>query len=233
MSIPRSILVVDDDLQITRVLRAVLSNHGYYVKTASNGEEALETMRQWVPDLVITDLSMPNMGGLELCRKIRTRSEVFIIVLSVRDEEKTKVEALDSGADDYVTKPFNMNELMARVRTGLRRASRARQEEDTSTIEAGDFHIDLPTRLVTVRGRDVRLTPKEFDLLSYLARNPGRVITHQTLLASVWGGASTPKPEYLHVFMNHLRDKLEPEDGSIRYLVTEKRVGYRFEPGNQ
>jgi two-component system KDP operon response regulator KdpE len=232
MFVPRNILVVDDDAQITRVLRSILSVHGYCVRTAGDGDEALEVMRQWAPHLVITDLSMPNMGGLELCGKIRAKSDVFIIVLSVRDEEKTKVEALDSGADDYVTKPFNMNELMARVRTGLRRASRARPDEDTSMIEAGDFHIDLLTRLVTVRGRDVRLTPKEFDLLSYLARNTGRVITHQTLLASVWGRASTPKPEYLHVFMNHLRDKLEPVDGSVRYLVTEKRVGYRFEPGN-
>jgi two-component system KDP operon response regulator KdpE len=226
------ILVVDDDPQITRALRAILSGHSYNVKTASDGDEALEVMRIWAPDLVITDLSMPNMGGLELCRRIRNKSIVPIIVLSVRDEEKTKVEALDYGADDYVTKPFNMNELMARIRTGLRRASRAQQEEDATTIESGDFHIDLPTRLVTVRGRTVRLTPKEFDLLSYLARNPGRVITHQTLLAQVWGEMSTQQPEYLHVFMNHLRNKLEPEDGSVRYFVTEKRVGYRFETGS-
>jgi len=175
---------------------------------------------------------MPNMGGLELCRRIRTKSSVPIIVLSVRGEERPKVEALDSGADDYVTKPFNMNELVARVRAGLRRASLPTQQEDADQIEAGDFHIDLLTRLVTVRGREVRLTPKEFDLLSYLAKNPGRVITHRTLLASVWGGMSTQQPEYLHVFMNHLRKKLEPEDGSVHYLVTEKWVGYRFEPGD-
>ena len=189
-------------------------------------------MRQWTPDLVITDLSMPNMGGLELCRRIRSKSSVPIIVLSVRGEERPKVEALDSGADDYVTKPFNMNELVARVRAGLRRSSLPAQQEDAKEIDAGDFHIDLLTRLVTVRGREVRLTPKEFDLLSYLAKNPGRVITHRTLLASVWGGMSTQQPEYLHVFMNHLRKKLEPEDGSVRYLVTEKWVGYRFEPGD-
>jgi two-component system KDP operon response regulator KdpE len=156
-----------------------------------------------------------------------------IIVLSVRGEEKPKVEALDSGADDYVTKPFNMNELVARVRAALRRAARPEQEENASKIEAGDFHIDLLTRVVTVRGGEVRLTPKEFDLLSYMAKNPGRVITHRTLLASVWGGMSTQQPEYLHVFMNHLRKKLEPEDGSVRYIVTEKWVGYRFEPGEQ
>jgi two-component system KDP operon response regulator KdpE len=201
------------------------------VRTAADGDEALEVMRQWVPDLVITDLSMPNMGGLELCRRIRSKSSVPIIVLSVRGEEKPKVEALDSGADDYVTKPFNMNELVARVRAALRRAARPVQEESASKIEAGDFHIDLNTRVVTVRDREVRLTPKEFDLLSYLAKNPGRVITHHTLLASVWGGMSTQQPEYLHVFMNHLRKKLEPEDGSLRYILTEKWVGYRFEPG--
>jgi two-component system, OmpR family, KDP operon response regulator KdpE len=229
----RNILVVDDEAQITRVLRTALSGHGYLVRTAGDGDEALEVMRQWTPDLVITDLSMPNMGGLELCRRIRSKSTVPIIVLSVRGEEKPKVEALDSGADDYVTKPFNINELVARVRAGLRRASTPREEENASMIEAGDFHIDLNTRLVTVRDREVRLTPKEFDLLSYLAKNPGRVITHHTLLASVWGGMSTQQPEYLHVFMNHLRKKLEPEDGSVRYIVTEKWVGYRFEPGDQ
>jgi two-component system KDP operon response regulator KdpE len=229
----RNILVVDDEPQITRVLRTALSGHGYIVRTAGDGSEALEVMRQWTPDLVITDLSMPNMGGLELCRRIRSKSAVPIIVLSVRDEEKLKVEALDSGADDYVTKPFNINELVARVRAGLRRTSLPLQEETEGKIEAGDFHINLLTRIVTVRGRDVRLTPKEFDLLSYLARNPGRVIAHRTLLASVWSEMSTQQPEYLHVFMNHLRKKLEPEDGSVRYIVSEKSVGYRFEPGNQ
>jgi two-component system KDP operon response regulator KdpE len=228
----RNILVVDDESQITRVLRTALSGHGYTVRTAGDGDEALELMREWTPDLVITDLSMPNMGGLELCRRIRSKSGVPIIVLSVRGEEKPKVEALDSGADDYVTKPFNMNELVARVRASLRRASRPQQEDSASKIEAGDFQIDLLTRLVTVRGREVRLTPKEFDLLTYLAKNPGRVMTHHTLLAAVWGGASTQQPEYLHVFMNHLRKKLEPEDGSVRYIVTEKWVGYRFEPGD-
>jgi two-component system KDP operon response regulator KdpE len=227
----RNILVVDDESQITRVLRTSLAGQGYNVRTAGDGDEALEVMREWAPDLVITDLSMPNMGGLELCRRIRSKSAVPIIVLSVRGEEKPKVEALDSGADDYVTKPFNMNELVARVRAGLRRAARPALEESASKIEAGDFHIDLNTRVVTVRDREVRLTPKEFDLLSYLAKSPGRVLTHRTLLAAVWGGTSTQQPEYLHVFMNHLRKKLEPEDGSVRYIVTEKWVGYRFEPG--
>jgi two-component system KDP operon response regulator KdpE len=232
----RNILVVDDELQITRVLRTTLSGYGYNVRTAGDGLEALDVMRQWNPDLVITDLSMPNMGGLELCRKIRSKSAVSIIVLSVRGEEEPKVEALDSGADDYVTKPFNMNELMARVRAGLRRAGRlARQEEEKKQaieIDVGDFKIDLLTRAVIVRGSEIHLTPKEFDLLCYLAKNPGRVITHRTLLNSVWGEAGVEQPEYLHVFINRLRNKLEPEDGSVRYIVTEKWVGYRFEPND-
>jgi two-component system KDP operon response regulator KdpE len=232
----RNILVVDDELQITRVLRTTLAGYGYNVRTAADGVEALDVMRQWNPDLVITDLSMPKMGGLELCRKIRSESAVSIIVLSVRGEEEPKVEALDCGADDYVTKPFNMNELMARVRAGLRRTARLSRDEmekkrDTE-IEAGDFKIDLLTRAVTVRGNEVRLTPKEFDLLSYLAKNSGRVLTHRTLLNNVWGEASVEQPEYLHVFVNRLRHKLEPEDGSVHYIVTEKWVGYRFEPND-
>jgi two-component system KDP operon response regulator KdpE len=232
----RNILVVDDELQITRVLRTTLSGYGYNVRTAGDGVEALDVMRQWNPDLVITDLSMPNMGGLELCRKIRSQSMVSIIVLSVRGEEDPKVEALDSGADDYVTKPFNMNELMARVRAGLRRAVRLTDEEQEKKraveIETGDFQIDLLTRVVKVRGEEVHLTPKEFDLLCYFAKNPGRVITHRTLLNSVWGEAGIQQPEYLHVFINRLRNKLEPEDGSFRYILTERWVGYRFEPND-
>lgn len=227
----RNILVVDDESQITRVLRTTLSGHGYIVRTAGDGDEALEVMRGWSPDLVITDLSMPNMAGLELCRRIRAKSQMPIIVLSVRGEEKVKVEALDAGADDYVTKPFNMNELLARVRAGLRRASIPAQGSEVSEIDVGDFHIDLSTRTVSVRGRDVRLTPKEFELLTYLANHPNRVITHRVLLAAVWGSNSTEQPEYLRVFINHLRKKLEPEDGSMKYIVTEPWVGYRFEPG--
>ena len=232
----RNILVVDDELQITRVLRTTLSGYGYNVRTAGDGVEALSVMQQWNPDLVITDLSMPKMGGLELCRKIRSQSTVSIIVLSVRGEEEPKVEALDSGADDYVTKPFNMNELMARVRAGLRRAARLSQKGEEKNrefeIEAGDFKIDLLTRVVKVQGQDVHLTPKEFDLLCYFAKNPGRVLTHRTLLNAVWGEAGVEQPEYLHVFINRLRHKLEPEDGSIHYMLTEKWVGYRFEPND-
>jgi two-component system KDP operon response regulator KdpE len=227
----QNILVVDDESQITRVLRTTLSAHGYSVRTAADGDEALEVMREWAPDLVVTDLSMPNMAGLELCRRIRTKSKVPIIVLSVRGEEKTKVDALDAGADDYVTKPFSMNELLARVRAGLRRAKMP-QSDEVPAIKVGDFSIDIEARTVTVRDRDVRLTPKEFELLTYLAKNPNRVTTHRALLAAVWGANSTEQPEYLRVFINHLRKKLEPEDGSIKYIVTEPWVGYRFEPGD-
>ncbi|HUO59122.1 MAG TPA: response regulator transcription factor [Candidatus Acidoferrales bacterium] len=227
----RNVLVVDDESQITRVLRTTLASHGYTVRTAGDGDEALEIMRAWTPDLVITDLNMPNMPGLELCRRIRAKSQVPMIVLSVRGEEKTKVEALDAGADDYVTKPFNMNELLARVRAGIRRGAMPAQQTDSGDIDVGHFHIDLSTRLVSVRGREVRLTPKEFELLVYLATHPNKVITHRALLANVWGANSTEQPEYLRVFINHLRKKLEPEDGSQKYILTEPWVGYRFEPG--
>jgi two-component system KDP operon response regulator KdpE len=229
----RNILVVDDESQITRVLRTALSSHGYAVRTAGDGDEGLEIMREWMPDLVITDLSMPNMGGLELCRRIRTKSQLPIIILSVRGEEKMKVEALDAGADDYVTKPFSMNELLARVRAGLRRTPSSTPQPELTQLKVGDFHIDFSTRLVHVRDREVRLTPKEFDLLTYLVQHPNKVLTHRTLLAAVWGGNSTDQPEYLRVFMNHLRKKLEPEAASPKYILTEPWIGYRFEPGEE
>ncbi len=225
-----NILVVDDEPQITRVLKTTLSSQGYATRTAGDGREALQAMKDWTPDLVITDLSMPNMDGLALCRHIREQSQVPIIVLSVKGEERTKVEALDAGADDYVTKPFNINELLARVRAGLRRITAARQPE-TKSIEIGDFQIDLEKHAVRVKNRDVRLTPKEFDLMVHLARNPGKVITHRVLLAAVWGANSVEQPEYLRVFVGHLRKKLEADESAPRYIVTEPWVGYRFEPG--
>ncbi len=228
----RNVLVVDDEPQITRVLRTSLSGQGYAVRTASDGDEALEIMRSWPPDLVITDLSMPNMAGLELCRRIRMKAQMPIIVLSVRGEEKVKVEALDAGADDYVTKPFNMNELIARVRAGLRRAAMPAVAAEVTQIDVGDFHIDFSTRAVLVKGREIHLTPKEFELLTYFANHPNKVMTHRTLLSAVWGVNSTEQPEYLRVFINHLRKKLEPNDDSPKYIVTEPWVGYRFEPGD-
>ncbi len=226
----RNILVVDDEPQITRVLKTTLSSHGYGIRTAADGEQALQELKGWSPDLVITDLRMPNVGGLELCRAIRAESRVPIIVLSVKGEESIKVEALDAGADDYVTKPFNVNELLARVRAALRRAA-LQLEPETSVIEIGDFRIDIPARKVEVKKTEVHLTPKEFDLLVYLARHPGKVVTHHVLLTSVWGPNSAQQPEYLRVFVGHLRKKLEPNEGAPRYIVTEPWVGYRFEPG--
>jgi two-component system KDP operon response regulator KdpE len=225
-----NILVVDDEPQITRVLKTTLSSQGYGVRTASDGDEAVQLMKEWTPDLVITDLRMPNLGGLELCRHVRAKSRIPIIVLSVKGEERIKVEALDAGADDYVTKPFRVNELLARVRATLRRASAAEQPE-ASLIEAGDFRIDIPARNVRVKNREVHLTPKEFDLLVYLARHAGKVLTHRALLAAVWGANSVEQPEYLRVFVGHLRKKLETDEASPRYILTEPWVGYRFEPG--
>jgi two-component system KDP operon response regulator KdpE len=229
MSEHRRILVVDDEPQITRVLRTSLSSQGYDIRVANDGETALEIMKDWTPDLVITDLSMPNMDGLQLCRRLRLSTNIPIIVLSVKGEEKTKVQALDAGADDYVTKPFGIEELLARVRASLRRVPAV--NEEVSLIEIGDFRIDLAAHKVEVRRREVHLTPKEFDLLVYLARHPGKVATHRALLSAIWGGQSTEQVEYLRVFVGQLRKKLEPETSSPRYIVTEPWVGYRFEPG--
>jgi two-component system, OmpR family, KDP operon response regulator KdpE len=221
------VLVVDDEPQITRVLRTVLTSQGYQVRTAGEGESALLSFNEWRPELVITDLYMPRMDGVELCRRIRAVSNVPIIVLSVKGEERSKVDALDSGADDYVTKPFGIDELMARVRAALRRAG---VDNDLASFDVGDFRIDLEARRVHVRANEVRLTPKEFDLFVYMARHPNRVITHRTLLEAVWGEASQEQPEYLRVFMGQLRKKLEPDPSQPRYLVTEPWVGYRFNP---
>jgi len=225
-----NILVVDDEPQITRVLKTTLSSHGYGTRIAGDGDEALQVMKDWSPDLLITDLRMPNMDGLELCRRVREKSLIPIIVLSVKGEERTKVEALDAGADDYVTKPFNVNELLARVRAALRRA-KAKEEPESQLIEIGDFRIDLETRTVLAKNQEVHLTPKELDLLVYLARHPGKVITHRALLSAVWGENSVEQPEYLRVFIGHLRKKLEVNESAARYIVTEPWVGYRFEPG--
>jgi len=226
-----NILVVDDEPQITRVLKTTLSSQGYGVRSASNGEEALNEMKDWPPDLIITDLRMPGIDGLELCRRVRADSRVPIIVLSVKGEESVKVQALDAGADDYVTKPFSVNELLARVRAALRRATAA-DGSDAPSIEAGDIKINVPARTVTVRDQEVRLTPKEFDLLVYLAKHPGKVITHRVLLAAVWGPNSVEQPEYLRVFVGHLRKKLEIGDNPPHYIISEPRIGYRFEPGD-
>ena len=226
------ILIVDDEPQIRRVLRTSLAAQGYDLRTAADGETALETFGDWAPDLVVTDLSMPEMGGLELCRRLRAYSQTPIIVLSVRGEEEAKIEALDAGADDYVTKPFSMGELLARVRAALRRAAASPGEDASSpTLQVGDFSVDLETRGVTIDGRAVHLTPKEYDLLLYLLRHPFKVLTHRALLAAVWGANSLEQPEYLRVFIGQLRKKVEPNPAAPKYILTDPWVGYRFEPG--
>lgn len=226
------ILVVDDEPQLTRVLRTGLKSRGYDVRAAADGLSGLETFNDWHPDLVITDLAMPTVDGLELCRRLRSISQVPIIVLSAKGEEKTKVEALDLGADDYVTKPFGIDELLARVRASLRRAvTQSKSESEPTIFESGDFHVDLESRKVTVRGSEVHLTPKEFDLLVYFVKHAGRVLTHRTLLAAVWGGDYVEQDQYLRVFVGNLRKKLEKEVSGQNYIVTEPWVGYRFNPG--
>ena len=228
--LPR-ILVVDDEPQLTRVLRTGLKSHGYDVRAAADGLAGFEAFNDWHPDLVITDLAMPNVDGLELCRRLRAVSQVPIIVLSAKGEEKTKVEALDLGADDFVTKPFGIDELLARVRASLRRANTAPLNAATPTIlESGDFHVDLESREITVRDKPIHLTPKEFDLLVYFIKHAGKVLTHRTVLAALWGGNYVEQNEYLRVFVGNLRKKIEPDAASPRYILTEPWIGYRFNP---
>ncbi len=222
---PGRILVIDDEPQITRVLRAALMAQAFDVRTANDPVEGLEVLRDWQPDLVITDLMMPGMSGVEVCRAVRAKGSTPVLVLSVRDHERAKVEALDAGADDYVTKPFSTQELLARVRAHLRRAP----ERTTAALEAGDFTVDTESHVITVQGKPIHLTPKEFDLLTHLARNAGKVMTHRALLTAVWGGQSAHQPEYLRVFVGQLRKKLEAETGR-QYIQTEPWVGYRFVP---
>jgi two-component system KDP operon response regulator KdpE len=219
------ILVVDDEKQITRVLRTSLQSSGYEVSVANDGMEAFNLFKSFAPDLIITDLAMADMGGLELTRAIRRISEVPIIVLSVREQETIKVAALDEGADDYVTKPFSMQELLARVRANLRKGMR--EETAPAVLTVGDLHIDTATRRVSVRGAEVHLTPKEFDLLLTLAGSPDRVLTHKHLLRSIWGPAGEDQPEYLRVLVAQLRKKLDSSDSS-KYIESEPWVGYRL-----
>jgi two-component system KDP operon response regulator KdpE len=222
------ILVVDDEPQITKVLRASLVAQGFEVLVAHDGEAALDVFRVWKPHLVISDLSMPTMDGIQLCRAIRIESAIPVIVLSVTSEEPRKVEALDAGADDYITKPFGIDELLARVRVALRRVSS--KTEATNRIENGRFTIDLDTREVKVQGKQVYLTPREFDLLVFLIRNAGKVLTHRTILGQVWGATSNEHGDSLRVFVGQLRKKIELDPGMPRHLLTEPWVGYRFNP---
>jgi two-component system KDP operon response regulator KdpE len=221
------ILIVDDDPQIRRVMRTTLSAQGYIVSDARSGEEALERLRAERHDIVLLDLNMPGMGGLAACRVIRADRDLAIIVLSVRNNEKDKVEALDAGADDFVTKPFGVQELLARIRAALRRMPLA-SDYSPQALSFEGVEINLAARRVTVHGKEVRLTPKEFDLLHYLVANPGVPIPHGRLLQAVWGPDYGDEVEYLRVFINQLRKKIEPEPGRPRYIITEPWVGYSF-----
>jgi two-component system, OmpR family, KDP operon response regulator KdpE len=225
------ILVVDNEPQILRVLSRSLASEGYEIRVAADGADALVVFDEWTPDLVITDIRMPKIDGLELCQRLRTISSIPIIVLSASGEEHTKVEALDLGADDYITKPFSMDELRARVRAAMRRPELGFSGA-TKVIETGPFCIHSETRSVSVRGQKIHLTPKEYELLVYLIRNPGKVHTHQVLLNAVWGKDYIEQPEYLRVFIGRLRKKIEPDQATPRYILTEPWIGYRFNPGD-
>jgi two-component system KDP operon response regulator KdpE len=220
------VLVVDDEPQIRRVLRSTLAARGYEVQDAPTGEDALAAIRQSRFDLVLLDVNMPGIGGLEACREIRAASAAAIIMLTVSDSEEDKVAALDAGADDYVTKPFGMPELLARIRAALRRLP-ALQERDQLVV-VGELQINFMLRRVITRDREIRLTPKEFDLLQYLIANPNIPIPHAKLLQAVWGPDYGNQLQYLRVFVNQLRKKIEPDPSHPRYIITEPWVGYTF-----
>jgi two-component system, OmpR family, KDP operon response regulator KdpE len=222
------ILVVDDEPQIRRVMRSTLTAEGYEVHDARTGTDALEELRKDRYDLVLLDVNMPGMDGLETCKLIRASSEIAVIMLTVRGSEEDKIAALDAGADDYVTKPFSMPELLARIRAGLRRAPLT-ADSSAGKIAIGDLDIHVAARRLTVRGADVRLTPKEFDLLLYLVGNAGVPIPHGRLLQAVWGPDYGGEVEYLRTFVNRLRKKIEADPANPQYLLTEPWVGYRFQ----
>ena len=222
-----TILIVDDEPQIRRVMRTTLSSNGYSVIEARSGEEALDIIGKERPELVLLDVNMPGMSGLEVCREIRDQSEVAIIMLTVRNSEHDKVLALDAGADDYVVKPFSIEELLARIRAALRRTS---SPEPVPAYVSSDLQIDFERRKVLVQGRPVRLTPKEFELLRHLVTSQGKPLEHRRLLQAVWGPDYGNETEYLRVFINQLRKKIEPDPAHPKYIHTDPWVGYRFEP---
>jgi two-component system KDP operon response regulator KdpE len=222
------ILVIDDDPQIRRVMRSTLTSHGYQVNDARTGEEGLEELRNSNYDLVLLDMNMPGMGGMETCRMIRSSSEIAIIMLTVNNSERQKVEALDAGADDYVTKPFSTPELLARIRATLRRLPQAPGQANLQPLVAEGVNVDLSSREVTVRGQTSRLTAREFELLSYLLARPNKTLAHRELLQAVWGPDYGDELEYLRVFINRLRKKIEPDPSKPRFLVTDAWAGYRF-----
>ncbi|MGA2171318.1 MAG: response regulator transcription factor [Terracidiphilus sp.] len=223
-----SILIVDDEPQIRRVIKAALSKQGYVVADARSGEVALDMIRDERFDMVILDRNMPGIGGLETCRAIRNTSDIGIIMLTVRKAENDRIEALDAGADDYVTKPFSMPELSARIRANLRRVPSA-SRSGAQTIRFGAVSADLATHHLSVAGVDVRLTPKQFEVLQYFVENANVSIPHAQLLQAVWGPDYRDEVEYLHVVVNQLRKKIEADPSHPRYIITEPWFGYRFQ----
>jgi two-component system KDP operon response regulator KdpE len=228
-----TILIVDDDLNLLRLVRESLESHSYRVLAAPSGAEALQILKDPLPDLVLLDLMLPDTDGLEICRKAREFSTLPIIVLSAVGDEKRKVEALDLGADDYLTKPFGMSELLARIRAALRRARQTLRPagHSDSPLNIGDLQIDLARRRVVFSGRDITLTPTEYNLLCLLATNPGRAFTHHELLQQVWGREYFDENEYLHVYVGRLRRKIETDPGKPAYILTIPGVGYRMREG--
>jgi two-component system KDP operon response regulator KdpE len=222
-----NILVVDDEPQIRRVMRSTLSTHGYVITEAKSGEEALESLGANRPDLVLLDMNMPGIGGIEACRAIRSASDIPIIMLTVRNAERDKVAALDAGADDYVVKPFGFEELLARIRAALRRYSPG---DALPCFVAKDLTIDFQKREVTAGGKAVHLTPKEYDVLKHLVANQGKPLTHRRLLQAVWGPDYGEETESLRVVINQLRKKLELNPSRPKYILTEPWIGYRFQP---
>jgi two-component system, OmpR family, KDP operon response regulator KdpE len=222
-----TILVVDDEPQIRRVMRSTLSAHGYVITEAMTGEEGVASARKTRPDLVLLDMNMPGMGGLEACREIRRSTEAPIIMLTVRNAERDKVMALDAGADDYVVKPFGIEELLARIRSALRRYAPG---DAVAPFVSKDLTIDFESREVTVRGRSVHLTPKEYEVLKHLVANQGKPLTHRRLLQSVWGPDYGEETENLRVVINQLRKKIEADPARPKYILTEPWIGYRFQP---
>jgi len=222
------ILVVDDEPQIVRLLKTSLGARGYQVAVASDGQAALDLAASWRPDLILLDLGLPIIDGLEVCRQVRAWSQVPIIVLTVRDAEQDKVAALDLGADDYLTKPFGTDELLARIRVALRHAARLSVTEEP-VRHFDDLMIDLARRLVVVRGQEVHLTPREYELLRVLVLQAGKVLTHRTLLRAVWGGAYEQDVPTLRVFVTQLRRKIEADPSHPTHILTEPGIGYRFQ----
>jgi len=227
MSRAARILLVDDEVPIQRAVVPLLSSRGFDVLPAGTAVLAMAAIAEWQPDLVILDLGLPDASGADVCRRIRATLDIPIIVLSARGAERDKVEALDAGADDYVTKPFGPEELLARVRTALRRTFKP-EDAETGQMSAGDLVIDFDRRRVIRKDEEIRLTPKEFDLLALLARHPGRVLTHRVILKAIWGSNAVNQPEHLWVLVRQLRKKIEPDIARPRYIVSEPWVGYRL-----